>query len=430
MNEEKNYIIEELPPGWNWKTLAEVCVINPLKSETRILGNIDVSFVPMADLQAKQKYFQSSQVKKLNDVYTGYTYFKERDVLLAKVTPCFENGKSGIAKNLVNGIGFGSSEYYVLRSAKDILPEYIYHTISHPAFLQEGAENMSGAVGLKRVTKGFLFNYKIPVPPIEEQKEIITKLDNVFERIDKAVQLVKENLEHIKHLLAATLNDVFESGAKEGWAITKFSEFAILKHGYQFRNYDFVEQGIPVVKIGQCKSNGTLDLDGCDYISNDREKEFEDVKIYKDDLLMALTGGTLGKVTWVDKDYGVIVQNYRVGNFYPIKGKSIKRFLMFVLMSDIFQKLVSGKVNVGAQPNIGKEHIENMLVPLPSIAVQQKLVKYFDKILVNQQQLQEQYGRMLKQLKSLKASLLDAAFRGELTQQATKAKIIQLPTET
>jgi type I restriction enzyme S subunit len=93
---------------------------------------------------------------------------------------------------------------------------------------------------------------------------------------------------------------------------------------------------------------------------------------------MALTGGTLGKVTWVDKDYGVLVQNYRVGNFYSIQEKSIKRFLMYVLMSGFFQKLVSEKVNQGAQPNIGKEHIDNMLVPLPPPKEQERIVAKLD----------------------------------------------------
>ncbi|MEI6950268.1 restriction endonuclease subunit S [Paraflavisolibacter sp. H34] len=167
-------------------------------------------------------------------------------------------------------------------------------------------------------------------------------------------------------------------GLPEGWQWRRFSEFAVLKHGYQFRNFDFVETGIPVVKIGQCKSDGKLDLSGCDYISDAREKEFEDIRIYKGDLLMALTGGTLGKVTWVDKDYGVIVQNYRVGNFYPKEGKSIKRFLMYVLTSDFFQNLIKDKVNQGAQPNIGKEHIENMLVPLPPLPEQQVIVQKLD----------------------------------------------------
>jgi len=153
--------------------VQDACVINPLKSEVKGLGDIEVSFLPMADLNEHQIDFAPKQTKKLTEVYTGYTYFKDGDVLLAKVTPCFENGKAGLASNLVNGIGFGSSEYYVLRANPNILPAYIYYNLTTSEFLRLGAQNMSGAVGLKRVTKEFLFNYKIPLPSLAVQENVI-----------------------------------------------------------------------------------------------------------------------------------------------------------------------------------------------------------------------------------------------------------------
>jgi restriction endonuclease S subunit len=226
MSKTKNDIAKDLPKGWEWKSLNDVCIINPLKSETKPLGNLEVSFVPMADLKAKQMLFRPQQKKFLNEVYTGYTYFKNNDVLLAKVTPCFENGKSGIAKNLVNEIGFGSSEFYVLRP-KQALPEYIYHIISNPAFLKAGEENMSGAVGLQRLTKDFLYNYKIPLPPLPEQQRIVQQLDALFLRIDKAIQLTKENLAHCQHLLPAALNEVFGEAEEKGWKVNKLSEVIV-----------------------------------------------------------------------------------------------------------------------------------------------------------------------------------------------------------
>src|SRR5699024_820256 len=119
------------------------------------------------------------------------------------------------------------------------------------------------------------------------------------------------------------------------------------------------EMGIPVIKIGQCKIDGTLDLSDCSFIDKGREEEFKDYLIEKGDVLMALTGGTLGKVTEVNRDYGVVVQNYRVGNFFPIKG-IIKNYIKYILESSIFQDLVKTKVNQGAQPNIGKASIDNM----------------------------------------------------------------------
>lgn len=100
----------DIDPDWEMVELGEVCEINPKKSELSDLADsLDVSFVPMVDLQENQMDFIPSQVRQLGEVIKGYTYFKNDDVLLAKVTPCFENGKAGVAKNLKNGIGFGSS---------------------------------------------------------------------------------------------------------------------------------------------------------------------------------------------------------------------------------------------------------------------------------------------------------------------------------
>lgn len=118
-------------------------------------------------------YFSVQEQKPLKEVYTGYTYFRDDDVLLAKVTPCFENGKSGLAKKLENGIGFGSSEFFVLRATPEkVLPEYIYYIINSNRFISEGTPQMTGTGGLRRLTKDFVLNYPVSLPPLDEQRKM------------------------------------------------------------------------------------------------------------------------------------------------------------------------------------------------------------------------------------------------------------------
>lgn len=177
----------------NWEILAfeDICEINPKKSEINALDdNTQVSFVPMADLNENQIDFLANQVKPLSEVYKGYTYFKENDVLLAKVTPCFENGKAGIAKNLINGIGFGSSEYYVFRPNEKILSTWIYLNIITDSFRERGKLNMTGTGGLQRVPTDFVKSYQIPLPSIEVQNQIVSQ-------IEKEQALVNANKELI-----------------------------------------------------------------------------------------------------------------------------------------------------------------------------------------------------------------------------------------
>lgn len=131
----------KLPDGWEEKKLGNVCIIKPPKNEVRkiIKANEFVSFVPMEDLGINQKELLPTKERVLSEVEGSYTYFADNDVLLAKITPCFENGKLGIAKNLRNGIGFGSSEYIVFRTNELLNNEYLYYFLSREEFRINGA---------------------------------------------------------------------------------------------------------------------------------------------------------------------------------------------------------------------------------------------------------------------------------------------------
>jgi type I restriction enzyme S subunit len=181
--------------AWKTRRLAEVCQINPQKSEVRAKMSADdlVSFVPMNDLNEGQKLFVAREERPFGEVLGSYTYFADDDVLLAKITPCFENGKLGIARNLTNGIGFGSSEYIVFRSSRNPDPEYLYYFLARDSFLQSGARVMSGAVGHKRVPKDFIENLAIPLPPLPEQKRVVAILDEAFDGIAAAVANAEKN---------------------------------------------------------------------------------------------------------------------------------------------------------------------------------------------------------------------------------------------
>ncbi|MBM2813313.1 MAG: putative type restriction enzymeP protein [Ignavibacteria bacterium] len=182
----------DIEPDWEMVELGEVCEVNPKKSEIKDLdANTMVSFVPMSDLSDDGYYFQTKEEKIFSEVYGGYTYFKNEDVLLAKVTPCFENGKAGIAKNLINGIGFGSSEYYVFRSNHKILPIWIFLNVTTPTFKKLGKDSMTGTGGLQRVPKDFVQTFKIPLPPLEIQQEIVSRIENEQKLVDANKELIK-----------------------------------------------------------------------------------------------------------------------------------------------------------------------------------------------------------------------------------------------
>jgi type I restriction enzyme M protein len=190
--------------------IGEVCEINPKKSELSSLpAETVVSFVPMKDLAENNISFQPQEQRPLGELLNGaYTYFRDRDVLLAKVTPCFENGKAGVARNLTNAIGFGSSEYYVLRPSERILPELAYYFVSSTRFKEYATPAMTGTGGLQRVPRATLEAFKIPLPPLEIQQEIVAEIDGFQKRIAELKQEIEENEAKIK----ATINRVLGDG--------------------------------------------------------------------------------------------------------------------------------------------------------------------------------------------------------------------------
>ncbi len=164
--------------------IGDVCKVNPSKSQLADLKpETRVSFVPMADLVEHRIAFLPNEEKQLSEVSASYTYFEDNDVLLAKVTPCFENGKAGIARGLLNGIGFGSSEFYVLRSNGQVLPEWIYFCVMHPIFRDAAVAQMTGTGGLQRVPRDYVENFQIPLPPLDVQKEIVAEIEGYQEEI-------------------------------------------------------------------------------------------------------------------------------------------------------------------------------------------------------------------------------------------------------
>jgi type I restriction enzyme S subunit len=192
----QNFIDKIFTNNKNLHKLSDCTQINPPKREVNNLDNAtEVSFMPMKDLLINNKLAIPNQKRKLKDVKGAYVYFSERDILLAKITPCFENGKIGIATNLLNGIGFGSSEYIVFRPNKNLINDWLYYFLNRNSFRLDGAQNMSGAVGHKRVNKDFIDNTLIPIPSIEEQKKIIFTLKNLstYSKTINEIILKKKN---------------------------------------------------------------------------------------------------------------------------------------------------------------------------------------------------------------------------------------------
>jgi type I restriction enzyme, S subunit len=185
---------EELPEGWKLLTLPKVCFINPTRPRNLPYSDgVDTSFVPMAAVDEREGKISDLQIRSFGEIKRGYTYFEENDVLFAKITPCMENGKAAVARGLINGFGFGSTEFHVLRPMNSVHPEWINYFIRREVFRQEAKTKFRGAVGQQRVPKDFLETHLIPVPFPENpekslaiQQQIITRIQTTSGEVAEA----------------------------------------------------------------------------------------------------------------------------------------------------------------------------------------------------------------------------------------------------
>ena len=175
-----------------YKTLDEIATFRPSKDEIKALpGDTDVSFVPMASLNTFDASFEATETRKLGDVSSGFTYFRNNDILLAKITPCFENGKAGIAHNLKNGIGFGSTEYIVIRAdTSAVYPEWIFYYINTREFIDGGKPYMTGTAGQQRIDINYVKQYQIPVPSLDEQKKLLDEIHREQALIEPSKKII------------------------------------------------------------------------------------------------------------------------------------------------------------------------------------------------------------------------------------------------
>lgn len=201
----------ELPDGWEWCRLGEFGQINPRNSaDNQLLA----SFIPMPHISERFGVFPNGDyMKKWGEIKNGYTHFADNDVGVAKITPCFENSKAAIFRELKNGIGAGTTELHVFRNvltSEELVSNFIYLVVKSPSFLEIGESKMTGTAGQKRISLEFFKNWVLGIPPLEEQKEIDKKVESLMGKYRELEEEIKKSEQHAQMLMQAVLKEAFE----------------------------------------------------------------------------------------------------------------------------------------------------------------------------------------------------------------------------
>ncbi len=201
----------EIPAHWDVKRSRFLLVTNPSKNEIRLSDDALVSFIAMESV-GEYGGLDLSVQKTLDEIGSGYTYFAEQDVVVAKITPCFENGKGAISLGLINKIAFGTTELHVLRPDRNLNSLFLFYlTISYP-FRKLGESEMYGAGGQKRIPERFLKDLRIALPPLEEQKSIARFLDYKTAQIDALIAKKASLLKKLAEKRSALISQAVTKG--------------------------------------------------------------------------------------------------------------------------------------------------------------------------------------------------------------------------
>lgn len=194
----------DIPADWEVKRVWFDCKINPKKSEVNAVPETEVSFIPMEAI-GELGGLDLDQVRTLDEVYEGYTYLADGDVCVAKITPCFENGKGALASSLSNGLGFGTTELHVLRAKTNLSTRFLFYlSISQP-FRAWGAAEMLGAGGQKRVPENFFKDWPLAKPKLEQQEHVADFLDKQTAQIDHTATKVRASIGLLQEYRAALI---------------------------------------------------------------------------------------------------------------------------------------------------------------------------------------------------------------------------------
>jgi len=312
----QNPSTDELPDGWKVARLDQVCEINPSrKGRTNYPDDLPVTFVSMSAVDEGVGIIAAPDVRPFSEVKKGYTWFVENDVLFAKITPCMQNGKAAVARGLSNGVGFGSTEFHVLRSGPDVLPEWVHLFIRQPSFRAAAARHFTGSVGQQRVPESVVGAQLIPVPPLPEQHRIVARIEELAAKIERARGLRRKAVEETAlavPVAARTLIADIDAPVTElrVWLDQRRDGIQTGPFGAQLGTGDFVETGVPVLTIGNVQYSG-LKLDSLKYVSEGKAQQLARFMVKAGDILFARMG-TVGRCCVVPQEADGWLINYHI----------------------------------------------------------------------------------------------------------------------
>lgn len=460
--------------GWPEMAIEEIADLNPRVDKASIPDDLPVSFVPMPAVGAADGSIHVEETRPAGEVRKGFTAFLEGDVLFAKITPCMENGKMAVVPKLVNGFGFGSTEFHVLRPKPGIDAKYLYYYVSSQSFRGEAERHMTGAVGQRRVPTTYLKECKIPVAPLDQQKRIVAEIEKQFSRLDEAVANLKRVKANLKRYKAAVLKAAVEGrlveteaelARREGrryetgeqllqriletrrsqWqgkgkykepASPDTADLPELPEGWVWATADqlcsqitdgehiqprYQSTGFPMLTAKNVR-DGHVDFGDVGYIAKEDFKAcLKRCAPVERDILVVSVGATTGRTAIV----GACQPFALVRSVLLLRAEQMvtEQYLLYWLQSPWCQTHIQRASGSTAQAHLYIRDTKTIPVPFPPVSEQHRLVAEVDRRLTLLRETETQVGVNLKRAERLRQSILRQAFSGHALPPITPTRL-------
>ncbi len=422
----------DVPESWDVRRLRFSINSNPVKSEVSHLGfDSLVSFIPM-EAVGEQGGMSLNQERQFDEVYSGYTYFADGDIVVAKITPCFENGKGAIAEHLKNGVAFGTTEFHVMRPLEHICRQWLFYLSISDAFRSLGASEMLGAGGQKRIPENFIKDFRIGIPLLSEQQKIANFLDWKTGQIDALITKKKLLIEKLKEKRIALVTHAVTKGldpnakmkdsgipwlgeVPEHWEGRRLKFFAkrvftgttppsAESHYYEdptvnwFTPSDFGDEGT-MLSDSERKLNVVAVEDGS-------------VRLFEQSCVLVVSiGATLGRIGMALPPFSC---NQQINII--ITEKTIKpKFLFYsLLVQKEAMKIISNSTTLGI---MNQDKTKQLELSVPDIDEQNKIVSMIESNAKQLDSLMEKNQQLIEKLTEYRTALITAATTGKINVQ-------------
>ena len=398
----------ELPKGWRWAALSEICEINPRRPRNLAVGpETEVTFVPMSAVSDQFAAITGAVERPYQEVSRGYTYMEDGDVIFAKITPCMQNGKHAIVRDTRTGFALGSTEFHVLRPSEKLDARLLHSFLLRPEFLREAEHHFTGTAGQQRVPKEFMAATLFPLPPFDEQQRIVARLEEQMATAERARAAAQAQLTAIEAMPQALLREIFPrspaDGLPVGWRWAKLGEVCEMGSGGTPKrgNSSYFGGSIPWVIIGDLnddvvtQTQQTLTQSGLNNSS---------AKLVPVGAVLIAMYGSIGKLGIAGVE---LTTNQAIAHAIPQPDVD-PRWLFQFLRSDR-ERLATAGSGI-TQSNISQTVLKQWAVPIPPLDEQRRVLDDLDHRVAMLDRTRAAAQSQLDALDALPAAALRLAF--------------------